>query len=1375
MPRSLPGRRPDPGRQPPVDEVLGAWVLTRDKPFTEAEARAAVAERYGYSPAVDLGDLLRAHPQLAEHEGVFFSPRIVAERFSFVVRLRPNERNSRPFVLGHRFLPFVDFDQATANLILSLDDKTLCPETVHFRLDKASLGLFSLLPSPVPPGWEPRNPCFPRDPVRVYRLPPEFLNPSEEEAELVVRCLDYSQRRYRIGRLVEAAPPLRAADDRRLAEALRAVCSATAPGPTTAARQMLQTLARCYARLSGLPIGPLAPLFCSLPGLELDKPGRRPRFLPTPLPPSSPYPSESDLGGVVRAVDEALRAIGKRHSAAFDPASAALRELTWDGLGLAFRASVFTPPYAFCDVTIRLRPRQHAVEAGCSCEPEATPASCRHSLATLRALSDLLRDPRQAVTVQVRDTLALPSWKRSLALLDSLLSAVTPSSAAGAGPVSRLAWRLEGEGPAQALSPQLQKRRKSGSWTGGRPLSLELVQDRREEWIQPVDRQAARLGASCANRQPYSSALPLHPDPHDAFDALESLVGHPLVVRGWGGECRPVVITGGAVRLRVEKRPSGESTLVPELDRRPILLKPQALHAQGIVVFEEETNRLIVARTGADLRNVVAGLLEEAPVFPPEAAEELLARIPRLEALCPVELPSEVAGEEVPADGRIRLLLAAEAGLAVELRVRPVPGSSLVFEPGEGPDLTAALVGGKLLRARRARVREVALAEEIARELKLAPPAGPGCWSLQMPLDNATLDLVLALQANTRAELVVEWPEEVRRRWQIAHDAGPKDLSVWIEDRKDWFGVDGEILLDGSRVPLAAVLEALRAGRRYVPIAAGKWTRLSALLEERLRDLADVAHADRGGLEVGAAAAPFVQELLREAGTIKACAAWKRMEERFRAAMAHASEPPATLAAELRDYQVEGYRWLSRLSAWGVGCCLADDMGLGKTVQALAVLLDRAAGGPALVIAPTSVASNWVREARRFAPTLNPILYRETERMPADGVYRAGDLVVLSYGLLLRDIAKLERVRWGTLVLDEAQFVKNSQSKTAAAARRLVADWRLALTGTPMENRLGELWSLFRATSPGLFGSWERFRERFVVPIEEEKSASRRHALARLVRPFILRRNKGEVLEELPPRTEIRLTAELSAEERKLYDDTRLSLLTKLLEGGGGAAGAGGETRRFHVLAALTTLRQLACHPKLVRPGWTAGSAKLRVLLETVEELREGKHRALVFSQFVRHLDLVRKELDARGVQYEYLDGSTPAKERDRAVDAFQRGEGELFLISLKAGGTGLNLTAADYAIHLDPWWNPAVEDQATGRAHRLGQTRPVTVYRIVSSGTIEEEILALHADKRDLVAGVLEGTDRAAKLSTEDLIGLIRGGGRAEGAAAAGDETEAG
>jgi SNF2 family DNA or RNA helicase len=361
------------------------------------------------------------------------------------------------------------------------------------------------------------------------------------------------------------------------------------------------------------------------------------------------------------------------------------------------------------------------------------------------------------------------------------------------------------------------------------------------------------------------------------------------------------------------------------------------------------------------------------------------------------------------------------------------------------------------------------------------------------------------------------------------------------------------------------------------------------------------------------------------------------------------------------------------------------------------------------------------------------------------------DILIVSYGLLVRDADALAAVPFATLVADEAQALKNPRTERAKAARGLAAEFRVAMSGTPLENHLGELWSLFALVFPGLLGSWEQFRTRFAVPIEKNRDAAASAALARVIKPFLLRRTKAEVAPELPPRTEIEVPVALSSAEAELYEDARLAAVANLTK-----SVKNPEQRRFEVLAALTRLRLLASHPKLYDQASGVASSKMQRLLELVDELRSEGHRALVFSQFTSHLALVRAELERVGVKLLYLDGATPAAERARLIARFQAGEAEVFLISLKAGGTGINLTGADYVIHLDPWWNPAVEDQATDRAHRIGQDKPVTVYRLIARNTVEEKILALHGTKRALVAGVLAGTDAATKLSTRDLVDLL-------------------
>jgi SNF2 family DNA or RNA helicase len=522
-----------------------------------------------------------------------------------------------------------------------------------------------------------------------------------------------------------------------------------------------------------------------------------------------------------------------------------------------------------------------------------------------------------------------------------------------------------------------------------------------------------------------------------------------------------------------------------------------------------------------------------------------------------------------------------------------------------------------------------------------------------------------------------------------------------------------------------------------------------------------VLHPGRQGLEVALPGVDQIADLVDDPEYLEAASRWRQLRARITAARTLEPQVPAGCTATLRPYQVEGYKWLARLAAWGTGACLADDMGLGKTVQTLALLLSRASLGPALVIAPTSVGPTWIREIERFAPGLRARLYRGTERAALLNACGAGDVLVTSYGLTVRDGDALGGVRFGTLVIDEAQFIKNALTRRARVVRGLDAEFRLALTGTPVENHLGELWSLLRVVAPGLLGSWDHFRERFAAPIEKYHDRERSGALARVVRPFLLRRTKAEVAPELPPRTEIERVVDLSPAERWLYDRERRQALEALATGGGDT--------RFALLAALTRLRRLACHPRLLDDGSEVPSSKLAALLETVRELREEGHRALVFSQFTSHLALVREALDREKITYQYLDGSTPSEERTRSMDAFQAGRSDLFLISLKAGGTGLNLTAANYVIHLDPWWNPAVEDQATDRAHRIGQTRAVTVIRLIARGTIEDAVLALHGDKRALAASVFDEEGGAARLSTDELAALIRAGEAQE----PGDEEE--
>ena len=563
---------------------------------------------------------------------------------------------------------------------------------------------------------------------------------------------------------------------------------------------------------------------------------------------------------------------------------------------------------------------------------------------------------------------------------------------------------------------------------------------------------------------------------------------------------------------------------------------------------------------------------------------------------------------------------------------------------------------------------------------------------------------------------------EVARRFAVVPGALSPDVQ-WSDDR-----LHVRFAGDGALVAAERVLEAWRRGDSLVALAGGGYAPIPVDWLERNGDLLEAAGGQ--GRHLGPAAARLIEECGGEPPPDL-----RGLVEALRRGGPEELPTPAGLEADLRDYQLSGYRWLRFLGEQQLGGVLADDMGLGKTVQALAALLAERGAGPSLVVAPTSVLHNWAAEAARFTPELSVAVLHGASR---DRVELAEhDLLITSYALLRRDIERLEGLQLHAVVLDEAQAIKNPDSQTSRAARRLRAHRRLALTGTPIENHLRELWSLFEFLMPGFFGRRARFDERYGAGDPQALSALRAR-----VRPFVLRRLKSEVASELPPRTETVLRCPLSEPQRAAYDALR--------------TGATGLNGRIAILALLTRLRQAACDAALLPDA--AGdvpSGKLDVLLDALTEVADEGCRALVFSQWTSLLDRVEPRLTEAGLAWTRLDGST----RDRAavVDRFQSPDGPpVFLISLKAGGTGLNLTAADHVFHLDPWWNPAAEQQATDRAHRIGQDKPVFVWKLVSAGTVEERVLDLQERKRALATAVLEGQDGAATLGDDELLALI-------------------
>ncbi len=597
----------------------------------------------------------------------------------------------------------------------------------------------------------------------------------------------------------------------------------------------------------------------------------------------------------------------------------------------------------------------------------------------------------------------------------------------------------------------------------------------------------------------------------------------------------------------------------------------------------------------------------------------------------------------------------------------------------------------------------------------------------------------------------LEWARGNSIKVSKTVDSGSVHIKI-VKSKKagEWFSVDGGISLDNDRyISIYTLIDSLR-GSRFISLGNGEYVALTEKLRKKLASLKMMTSVDKNkDILINSLAAGALEKDLEDL-EVEADPVWTASVERMKEAFASNPKVPAALQAQLRDYQIEGYEWMQRLAIWGVGACLADDMGLGKTVQTIAVLLNQARKGPCLVLAPTSVGGNWIGEIRKFAPSLNVHQFDTRKRDELVDSLGKNDVLIVGYGLLANVEKFLTSRSWSMIVFDEAQALKNFETKRAKVCKNIEADFRLALTGTPIENRIEDLWSLFTNINPGLLGSWTAFHERFK---NVEPGSSDSKSLKRLVKPFLLRRLKSAVLDELPSRTTQNIIVEMNDKEKVFYDNLRRSLVNELET-------APGANKKFLILAGLTKLRRACCHPQLADRDMEQledRSSKIDKFVELVKELSASGHRVLAFSQFTSFLSLVEKALIEEHIEFKHLDGSTPEAERAERIAQFQAGEGDVFLLSLKAGGTGINLTAADYVIHLDPWWNPAVEDQASDRAHRLGQKRPVTIYRLVSENSVEEKILNLHAEKRELAADFLDGTSSSVKHMTEaDLMSLM-------------------
>jgi superfamily II DNA or RNA helicase len=989
----------------------------------------------------------------------------------------------------------------------------------------------------------------------------------------------------------------------------------------------------------------------------------------------------------------------------------------------------------------------------------------------------------------VRQRVQRPEWEVSL---DRLLTAPDPEPVAAAAPLA-LEFEVEripayrGYAGRQDLRIRPARQGRTGSWvrSGISWEDLDFVArsyrpEHRELLLQ--FRAAAGAGARFAlPRTPWLSLSTVTSAFWALLDqaasaGLSLLAAKPLLGPLRATELATVTLDArraGAAGLLVGPRVVLEGRRL-ELPSVGVLGEP----AHGIftvVATEDGTEQLVVARLESLLSRELRQLVIDARPLVVPASDE-----------------ARFLADFVP-DLRHKVGVSSTDGsVPLPAYVPPVLQLSVTFRPGHRVELdwSARYPGADQLqvlpladRTGRAGGRDLAAEAELVAALPLpyddlpelaAPRVSPPRLAPHVLLEGASalrfVDQVIP--ELERAGVFVELAGQVvdYRRSDadpaVAVSAGERDGT------SDWFDLHVEVSLEGEPVPFDQLFAALTRGDELLVLETGVYFALDRPELRRLRELIEESraltdHDSSGELRISRAQASLWEDLVELGSVIDASARWTRAVRGLAGSGGVEELPvPAGLQAELRPYQVEGYRWLAHLWSHQLGGVLADDMGLGKTLQALALVSHaRDVGGslPFLVVAPTSVVSNWQREAAKFAPSLRVAVIGESEskrargkgaeRRPLAELVQQADVVVTSYALLRIDEEAWTRVEWGGLILDEAQFVKNHRAKTYLSARRIRTAFTLAITGTPLENDLMDLWSLLSLTAPGLFPNPDRFTEYYRRPIERGGDQAKLDQLRRRIRPLMLRRTKESVAPELPAKQEQVVDVVLQPRHLRIYQthlQRERQKVLGLLEDV--------DANRFTILGSLTLLRQLSLDAALVDPEHAGvPSAKIELLVEDLSELVSEGHQALVFSQFTGFLGRVRERLDAAGLTYAYLDGRT--RNRDRVVQSFRDGAAPVFLISLKAGGFGLNLTEADYCFLLDPWWNPAAEAQAVDRTHRIGQDKTVMVYRMVAQDTIEEKVMALKARKADLFSSVFgEDALSSSTLTADDIRALVTG-----------------
>ena len=921
-------------------------------------------------------------------------------------------------------------------------------------------------------------------------------------------------------------------------------------------------------------------------------------------------------------------------------------------------------------------------------------------------------------------------WERVLnRLITSKVSGVSKSAAS----LERIVYFIE---PSYlGIYPHIQKSKDGITWTKGRAIALSRLYNKTQAFMTAQDNNVAD---SIKKHQHYYGATDYN---FNVEQTMASLIGSPHVFLK-SNPSIAIEIVEKKPELQINKTKTGyKLTLNTPADTSYIRIEVE--NDVRINVMKLSTKQLEITQ-----------LLSRISLFPFEAEEKLMQLLNHINSEITIYsdlINKDASMKQIKGDNRAVIqLIPIGSGLKAELYIKPLTSVAPYCKPGVGGKSVVGVIEGDKCQAVRSFAKEKNNALFVEQRFQEIAPDEDILQGVLFEDPYQSLELLDALK--DEKDILVEWPEGVR--FKITQQADFSNLKLSLKSKNNWFEIEGELKVGKDMLmSVAELIDGVRSSQgRFIKMANGDFLALSNQLRRQLLNLeAQVAVDKKGKLKIQQFATLGLDALTEAGVNIKGDKAYTTLKSKIGKAEVATYTVPKQLQASLREYQEDGFRWLARLNGWGAGACLADDMGLGKTLQTIALLLLVAKKGPSLVVAPASVLLNWKSEIERFAPSLTvmPVNGSGVNRAELINAATAHDVILVTYGLLVTEEALLTDKVWNVIALDEGHTIKNKETKMSKSAMKLQSSFRLLLTGTPIQNHLGEIWNLYQFIIPGLLGSFEQFNERFIQPITQHGDKVQQKQLKKLISPFLLRRTKSEVLNELPPKTEIIKEVELSEVEMGYYELLRRKTELEL---------ESGTLNPVQTLSEITKLRQAACNVNLVNKDLKIKSSKIEVFLSIVNDLQENNHRALVFSQFTSHLALIRAELDELKIPYLYLDGSTPIPERAKLVKEFQTGEQPVFLISLKAGGLGLNLTAADFIIHMDPWWNPAIEDQASDRAHRIGQLRPVTVYRLVAKQTIEEKIIRMHASKKDLADSLLEGSNLSHKLTKAELLDLLRG-----------------